>query len=159
MDQKANKLMTMHEVLHLREYKDRLYVSRKDGGRGLATIEECVDASVQGLEDYIKRRKEWIITFAKAAAYVKIEKTHKLGSRAEKKNAVWIFLATNRIYCARKTVGMATQGEPQERNWIFSNICIKRLKSNSVKAKSTDYSGRIGINKLYNKRMQKISAE
>ena len=31
-----------------------LYVSRKEGGRGLARIEDCVDTSIQWLEDYIK---------------------------------------------------------------------------------------------------------
>ena len=32
------KLMTMHKALHPRD--DRLYVSRKEGGRGLASIED-----------------------------------------------------------------------------------------------------------------------
>ena len=30
---------------------DRQYVSRKEGGRGLAFVKDCVDASIQGLED------------------------------------------------------------------------------------------------------------
>ena len=35
---------------HPRVDKDRRYVSRKKrGGRGLASIEDCVDASIQGL--------------------------------------------------------------------------------------------------------------
>ena len=32
------------------DYNDNWYVSRKEGGRGLASIETCVDASIQGLE-------------------------------------------------------------------------------------------------------------
>ena len=37
---------------------DRLYVSRKEGGRGLACIEDRDDASVQGLKNCIKSAKE-----------------------------------------------------------------------------------------------------
>ena len=43
--------MTMHKALHPRDDVDRLYVSRKEGGRGLANIEDSVDASIQPLED------------------------------------------------------------------------------------------------------------
>ena len=42
MDQRTRKLMTMHKVLHPRDNVDRLYVSRKEGGRGLASIEESI---------------------------------------------------------------------------------------------------------------------
>ena len=49
--------MTMHKTLHLRDDIDRLYVSRKERGRGLASIEDSVDASIRRLEDYVKKRK------------------------------------------------------------------------------------------------------
>ena len=52
MDQRTRKLMTMHKALHPRDDVDRLYVSRK-GGRGLVSIEDSIDASIQRLEDYI----------------------------------------------------------------------------------------------------------
>ena len=45
MDQRTRKLMTMHKTLHPRDDVDRLYVSRKEGGRGLTSIEDSVDAS------------------------------------------------------------------------------------------------------------------
>ena len=47
--------MTMHKALHPRDNVDRLHVSRKEGGRGLAIIEDSVDASIQRLEDYIQK--------------------------------------------------------------------------------------------------------
>ena len=55
MDQRTRKLMDMHKTLHPRVDVDRLYVSRKEGGRGLASIEDSVDASIQRLEDYIEK--------------------------------------------------------------------------------------------------------
>ena len=46
--------MTMHLVLHPRDDIDRLNVSRKEGGKGLTSTEDRIDASIQRLEDNIK---------------------------------------------------------------------------------------------------------
>ena len=54
INQRTRKLMTMHKALHPRDDVDRVYVSRKEGGRGLSSIQDSVDASVQRIEDYIK---------------------------------------------------------------------------------------------------------
>ena len=35
--------MTMHKALHVRDDTDRLYVSRKEGGGVLASIQDSVD--------------------------------------------------------------------------------------------------------------------
>ena len=47
--------MIMHKALHPRDDVNRLYVSRKERGRGLASIEDRVDASIKRLEDYIEK--------------------------------------------------------------------------------------------------------
>ena len=44
----------MHKVLHPRDDVGRLYESRKEGGRGLTSNEDNIDASIQRLEDYIE---------------------------------------------------------------------------------------------------------
>ena len=62
MDQRTRKLMTMYKVLFHRDDVDRLYVSRKEGGRGLASIEDSVDVSIQRLEDYIEKHEGGLIT-------------------------------------------------------------------------------------------------
>ena len=62
MDQRTRKLMTMHKALHPRDDVDRLYVSRKEGGRGLTSIEDTVDASIQRLEDYTEKHERGLIT-------------------------------------------------------------------------------------------------
>ena len=46
----------MYNALHPWDDVDRLYVSRKEGGRGLATIEDSVD------EDYIQKHDVGLIT-------------------------------------------------------------------------------------------------
>ena len=48
---KTKKLITMHS-------RNDLYVPRKEGERVLVGIEECVDTSIQSLEDYIKSSEE-----------------------------------------------------------------------------------------------------
>ena len=62
MDQRTRKLMIMHKALHPRDDVDRLYVSRKQGGRGLASIEDTVDASIQRLEDDIEKHERGLFT-------------------------------------------------------------------------------------------------
>ena len=62
MDQRTRKLMTMHKALHPRDDVNRLYVSRKEGGRGLASIEDNVDASIQRLEANIEKHERGLIT-------------------------------------------------------------------------------------------------
>ena len=52
MDQRTKKLMNTHKALHSRDDIDRLYVWRKEGGRGLASIQDSFDALIQRLEEY-----------------------------------------------------------------------------------------------------------
>ena len=54
--------MAMHKVLHPRDDVNRLYVPRKDGGKGHASIEDSVDAYIQRLEDYIEKHERRLIT-------------------------------------------------------------------------------------------------
>ena len=54
MNEKPRELMTMHKILHNRDDVDRLYVSGKERERGLASIEDSVEASIQRVEEYIK---------------------------------------------------------------------------------------------------------
>ena len=55
--------MTMHKALHPKDDVDRLYVSRKEGGRGLTRIEDSIVASIQRLENYIGKHEGGLITF------------------------------------------------------------------------------------------------
>ena len=53
--------MTMHKALHPRDDVERLYVPRKEEGRGLASIEYSIDTSIQRLEDYIEKQERGLI--------------------------------------------------------------------------------------------------
>ena len=51
----------MHKSLHPRDDIDRLYVSRKEGERRFAGIEDNVNTSILLLE-YIEKHEGWLIT-------------------------------------------------------------------------------------------------
>ena len=53
--------MTIHKELHTRDDVGRLFVPRKERGKGLANTEDSGDASIQRLEDYIEKH-EGLIT-------------------------------------------------------------------------------------------------
>ena len=57
--------MTIHKALHPRDNVDRLYVSRKERGRGLTSTEDIVDKSLQRLKDYIEKHEGGLITAIK----------------------------------------------------------------------------------------------
>ena len=45
----------MYKSLHPRDEIDRLYVSRKEGSWGLASIEDSIAGSIREFDDYIKK--------------------------------------------------------------------------------------------------------
>ena len=63
IDIKSRKLMTMNESLHLRGNVGRLYLARKEGGRGFVSCEECVNVEVQNLGKYLSESR-WMLKFA-----------------------------------------------------------------------------------------------
>ena len=52
----------MHKVLYPRNDDYRLYVSRKEGGRGIASIEFNLDEWIRRLKDYIEKLEGRLIT-------------------------------------------------------------------------------------------------
>ena len=48
----------MYTAIHSRYCIHRLYVSRKEWGKGLASIEDSMDASKPGVEENIKKAKK-----------------------------------------------------------------------------------------------------
>ena len=58
IDCKTRKLMTIYRALHPQADVDRLYFKRLEGGRGMISIEECVNAVVNMLNEYITGSQE-----------------------------------------------------------------------------------------------------
>ena len=54
----------MHKAHHPKDSVDRLYIKRKDGGRGLISIEECVEDAITGLYHDLQNSQERLISAA-----------------------------------------------------------------------------------------------
>ena len=65
IDEKTRKLLTMHNGLHPRSAIDRLYIPRKDGGRGLANAGDTVILAKISLEDHIKKSDKRLLCAAR----------------------------------------------------------------------------------------------
>ena len=61
MDRKTRKTMNMYQALHPRANVARLYLPRKEGGKGLLSAEECVNIESRALGQYLKTNQdEWL---------------------------------------------------------------------------------------------------
>lgn len=57
LDIKTRKQMNMHGALHPRSDVDRLYIPRKDGGRGMISIEASYAIAIEGLNNYLELKE------------------------------------------------------------------------------------------------------
>ena len=89
IDRRTRKLMTMHKALHPRDDVDRLYVSRKRGGRGLTSMEDSVDALIQRLEDSIEKRRERLVTATRNNT--NNMRTNNQKTKMGRKTTLWTF--------------------------------------------------------------------
>ena len=55
MDGRTRKILAMSGCMHTRSNVARLYLPRKEGGRGLISIEECVVKESKSLHGYLER--------------------------------------------------------------------------------------------------------
>ena len=61
LDRKTRKALTMYKALHPRASTNRLYAPRKEGGKGLLSIEDCVNIENRALGQYLKKSEdEWL---------------------------------------------------------------------------------------------------
>ena len=81
IDSETRKLFTIYGGLHPKSDVDRLYVPRKDGGRGLKATEDCVELAVRGLEVYVHGSEERLIQAARGDRVddLEAEETTRLG--------------------------------------------------------------------------------
>ncbi|CAH3168102.1 unnamed protein product [Porites evermanni] len=57
IDTKTRKLLNMHKMLHPKADVERLYIPRKDGGRGLIDVETAFKTATIGLDHYLKHKE------------------------------------------------------------------------------------------------------
>ena len=78
-------MFTIYGALHPKSDVDRLYIPRKEGGRGLISIEDFVELVIRGLGVYLHGSEERLMQAARgdmidgleAASVLKRSKTEK----------------------------------------------------------------------------------
>ena len=87
---KTRKLFTIYGALHPKSDVDRLYLPRKEGGRGLTSIEDCVELAIRGLEVYVHGREKRLIQAARGDKIDGLEAVSVLNrSKKEKRLEDW----------------------------------------------------------------------
>ena len=61
MDIKTRKILSMRRAFCEKSSIYRLYLKRKEGGRGLISVTDCVAQEVISLTSYIQDSEEWMI--------------------------------------------------------------------------------------------------
>ena len=56
INRKTRKLFIIYGAVHPKSDVDRLYIPRKEVGRGLISIEDCVELAIRRLEVYVHGR-------------------------------------------------------------------------------------------------------
>ena len=73
LDRKTRKLMTMNKGLNPKSDVARLYVKRKEGGRGLISVEGCVKTEENSMAWYIKRSTEGMLEMVRVHGHLPCE--------------------------------------------------------------------------------------
>ena len=61
MNRKTRKVLNMYQALHPRSNVGRIYLPRSEGGKGLLSLEDYVNAEMRSLGQYLKMNKdEWL---------------------------------------------------------------------------------------------------
>ena len=75
MDIKTRKLLTMNGAVHPRSNVGRLYIPRKEGGRGMTSVEDCVNSEIRGLSEYVRNSEEIAMQFVRKEELCEIAET------------------------------------------------------------------------------------
>ena len=90
INRRSRKLFTIYGALHPESDVGRLYIPRKEGGRCLISIENCVELAIRGLEVYVHGSEERLIQAARGVKINGLEAANVLKrSKKEKRLGDW----------------------------------------------------------------------
>ena len=151
MDQRNRKLMTLHKALYPRDDRDRLYVSRKERGRELTSIEVYVDALTQGFK-YIKRAKKKKKRLLRTASNNTSKITNRKTTKTRKQKwkgkqlyeyfkwlngeiayeKIWIWLKKRTLKRETESIFIVARNDIIRTNYIKANIDNTQQNINSI---------------------------
>ena len=141
IDRDTRKMMNMYRALHPRDSVARLYLPRKEGGRGLVAIEDCVEIAILGLENYVQDSRERILSSARCEARERVtEKNFQKRRREERRSELeekalhgQFFRQTREIYDP-ESWGWLRDGElKKETEGLIMAAQTQSLRTNTIK--------------------------
>ena len=75
IDRKTRKTLTMYGAMHPKSDVDRLYITRKEGGRGLSSIKYSVKGEENSLGYHVANTEETLMRGVRVAGTIKPEGT------------------------------------------------------------------------------------
>ena len=153
VDRKTRKVFTMYGALHPKSDVDRLYIPRKEGGRGLISIEDCVELAIRGLEVYVHGSEERLMQAARgdkidgleAASVLKTSKKEKRledwevkvlhgqyvrQTKEVRSDHCWAWLQNGDLKRERESLIMAAQNQSIRKNLVKAKI--EKSQGNSL---------------------------
>ena len=144
IDRKNRKLFTIYGGLHHKSDDDRLYIPRKDGGRGLIAIEDCVELAVRSLEVYVHGSEETLLQAARgdrvddleaASALKKPKKEKRLQDWEEKALHGQYLRQTKEVRSEQSWVWLQNEDLKRETERLIVAAQNQSMRKNLVKAK------------------------
>ena len=131
LDRKTRKLLTMHKGLHPKSDIDRLYVSRKEGGRGLVSCESTIRSEENNLGWYLKNLNENLLQGVK---HVRIRKFKGSGSKKDFKKSLNEKRVEN--WKEKQMYGQFNRDMPEgtekEKSWLWLRNCDLKIPSEAL---------------------------
>ena len=94
MDRKTRKRITIYGRLHSSSCIDRIYIPRSDGGRGLVSVENCIEEEKYNLSNYATQIMEGLVKTAEAEPNFEI---YIVNVSKKKKSTTWTVCEENRM--------------------------------------------------------------
>ena len=129
------KFHPMHKAFHLSADINSQYMWRNDERKGLTSVDDSVHVSIQGLDVYIKKYKEILITVTNNRS------SNIYVDRKTTKTIIWIFQVTKCRDCTWEYMWTWLKEKSQERNCNSSKSSTKQSLVEMLKRKSIIRNG------------------
>lgn len=152
IDVQTRKMMTMHGAFHRNSNVDRLYLKRKDGGRGLISVLDCVRLEEENLLKYVTDSSEWMLQKVLEHGIVKgnAQADYKKAKEHERKESLLAKPLHGRFF---RTTKEDEHGEviagPRSWEWVRSGYMTKSTEAYIFAAQEQALGTRAVRSKIY----------
>lgn len=152
IDVQTRKMMTMHGAFHRNSNVDRLYLKRKDGGRGLISVLDCVRLEEENLLKYVTESSEWMLQKVLEHGIVKgnAQADYKKAKEHERKESLLAKPLHGRFF---RTTKEDEHGEviagPRSWEWVRSGYMTKSTEAYIFAAQEQALGTRAVRSKIY----------